>query len=113
MKKSVLLGITLVTMVSAWGDQPNVVILYADDMGYGDLGANAPESKIQTPNLDRLAAEGMRFTDGHSSSGVCTPSRFALLERYRAGEGCAPHAVSAEIRTVSAGRTLISLEQRL
>ncbi len=59
--------------------QPNIVILYADDMGYGDLGANNPDSKIPTPNLDRLAAEGMRFTDGHSSSGICTPSRYALL----------------------------------
>lgn len=58
---------------------PNIVILYADDMGYGDLGANNPESKIPTPHLDKLAAEGMRFTDGHSSSGICTPSRYALL----------------------------------
>ena len=59
--------------------QPNIVILYADDMGYGDLGAQNTESKIPTPNLDRLAKEGMRFTDGHSSSGICTPSRYALL----------------------------------
>jgi len=58
---------------------PNVVILYADDMGYGDLGANNPRSKIPTPHLDRLAAEGMRFTDAHSSSGICSPSRYALL----------------------------------
>lgn len=59
--------------------KPNIVILYADDMGYGDLGANNPASKIPTPNLDRLAAQGMRFTDAHSSSGVCTPSRYAML----------------------------------
>jgi arylsulfatase A len=59
--------------------RPNVVILYADDMGYGDLGANNPASKIPTPNLDQLAAAGMRFTDAHSSSGICTPSRYALL----------------------------------
>ena len=62
---------------------PNVVILYADDMGYGDLGANNPDSKIPTPHLDRLASGGTRFTDAHSSSGVCTPSRYALLHgRY-------------------------------
>ena len=61
------------------GVKPNIVILYADDMGYGDLGANNPASKIPTPHLDRLAAEGLRFTDGHSSSGVCTPSRYAML----------------------------------
>ncbi len=58
---------------------PNIVILYADDMGFGDLGANNPDSKISTPHLDRLAGEGMRFTDAHSSSGICTPSRYALL----------------------------------
>lgn len=53
---------------AAEGKKPNILILYADDMGYGDLGANHPDSKIPTPHLDRLAAEGMRFTDGHSSS---------------------------------------------
>ncbi len=63
--------------------QPNIVILYADDMGYGDLGIQNPQSKIPTPNLDKLAKAGMRFTDAHSSSGICTPSRYALLEgRY-------------------------------
>jgi arylsulfatase A len=61
------------------GKLPNIVIMYADDMGYGDLGVQNPESKIPTPNLDRLAGEGIRFTDAHSSSGVCTPSRYALL----------------------------------
>ena len=58
---------------------PNIVILYADDLGYGDLGCYNAESKIPTPHLDRLALEGMRFTDAHSSSGICTPSRYALL----------------------------------
>lgn len=58
---------------------PNVLILYVDDMGYGDPGCYNAESKIPTPNIDQLAREGMRFTDGHSSSGICTPSRYALL----------------------------------
>ncbi|MBI1247886.1 sulfatase-like hydrolase/transferase [bacterium] len=58
---------------------PNIVILYADDMGFGDLNANNPDSKIPTPNLDRLAHEGVRMTDAHSSSGICSPSRYALL----------------------------------
>ena len=63
--------------------KPNIVILYADDMGYGDLGIQNPESKIPTPHLDGLAREGTRFTDAHSSSGICTPSRYALLQgRY-------------------------------
>ena len=58
---------------------PNIVILYADDLGYGDLACFNPESKIPTPHLDRLAQQGTRFTDAHSSSGICTPSRYALL----------------------------------
>lgn len=60
-------------------ERPNILILYADDLGYGDLGCYNAESKIPTPHLDRLASEGIRFTDGHSSSGICTPSRYALL----------------------------------
>ncbi len=61
-------------------DRPNVVILYADDLGYGDFQANHPSSsKIPTPNMNRLASEGMRFTDAHSSSGCCSPSRYTLL----------------------------------
>ncbi len=49
-------------------EAPNVVIILADDLGYGDVGANNPDSKIPTPAMDRVAAEGMRFTDGHSPS---------------------------------------------
>ncbi len=64
---------------AAAASPPNIVILYADDMGYGDLGVQNPDSKIPTPHLDKLASEGMRFTDAHSSSGICTPSRYALL----------------------------------
>ena len=52
---------------------PNIIIIYADDMGYGDLNCQNPESKIPTPYLDQLASEGMRFTDAHSSSGICSP----------------------------------------
>lgn len=74
------LALALVLAVSnARAQGPNILLLYADDLGYGDLGANNPASKIPTPHLDRLAAEGMRFTDGHSSSGICTPSRYAML----------------------------------
>jgi len=65
--------------LSSVAKQPNILILYADDLGFGDLGCYHPKSKIPTPHLDQLAKEGMRFTDGHSSSGICTPSRYALL----------------------------------
>ncbi len=60
-------------------DLPNIVIIYADDLGYGDLGCYNPESKIVTPNIDRLADNGMLFTDAHSSATICSPSRYALL----------------------------------
>jgi arylsulfatase A len=58
---------------------PNIVFIMADDMGYGDVGCYNPESKIPTPNMDRLAAEGVRFTDAHSPSAVCTPTRYGVL----------------------------------
>lgn len=60
------------------GRSPNVVIILADDLGYGDLGCYSHPS-IRTPNLDRMAAEGMRFTDFYVAACVCTPSRAALL----------------------------------
>ena len=60
-------------------DKPNIVILYADDMGLGDMTCYNEDSKIPTPNLDKLAEGGAMFLDGHSSSGICTPSRYALL----------------------------------
>ncbi len=64
----------------AWGaSPPNVVFILADDLGYGDVGCYNPQSKVPTPNLDRLAAQGMRFTDAHSPSTVCTPTRYSLL----------------------------------
>jgi arylsulfatase A len=59
--------------------KPNIVYILADDLGYGDVGCYNPSSKIQTPHLDRLASEGVRFTDAHSPSAVCTPTRYALL----------------------------------
>jgi len=61
------------------GLRPNVVITLADDMGYGDPRCFNPESKIPTPNIDRLAREGMRFTNAHSPSAICVPTRYGLL----------------------------------
>ena len=58
--------------------KPNVVIIYGDDVGLGDVGAYGSKL-IPTPNIDKLAAEGLRFTDGHCSAATCTPSRFSLL----------------------------------
>jgi len=60
-------------------DKPNVVIILADDMGYGDVSSCNPAARTQTPNIDQLAAEGIRFTDAHSAGAVCIPSRYGLL----------------------------------
>ena len=57
---------------------PNIVLIFADDLGYGDLGCYGA-TKVKTPNIDRLAKQGRMFTDAHSASAVCTPSRYALL----------------------------------
>ena len=64
--------------------RPNIVFILADDMGYGDLACQNPESKIPTPNLDQLATEGMRFTEAHSPSAVCSPTtRYTVSLRRR------------------------------
>jgi arylsulfatase A len=59
--------------------QPNIVFILADDLGYGDVACYNPDSKVPTPHLDRLARQGMRFTDAHSPSTVCTPTRYSLM----------------------------------
>lgn len=58
--------------------QPNIVIIYVDDLGYGDVGSYGA-TRFQTPAIDRLASEGLRFTNGHSAAATCTPSRYAML----------------------------------
>src|SRR5688500_17666838 len=57
---------------------PNIVLIYADDLGYGDVSCYGAK-RIHTPNIDRLAREGLRFTHGHSTSATCTPSRYSML----------------------------------
>ena len=59
--------------------RPNVNYILADDLGFGDMGCNNPASRIPTPHLDRLASQGMRFTNAHAPTSVCTPSRYAVL----------------------------------
>lgn len=60
-------------------ERPNIVLILADDLGYGDISSFNPSSKIRTPHVDRLAEEGMRLTDAHASGSWCTPSRYGLL----------------------------------
>lgn len=94
---------------------PNIIVILADDMGYGDVKALNPESKIPTPHLDRLVGEGMHFTDAHTNSAVCTPTRYGLLTgryafRTRLKSGV---LVGHEPSLIEAGRTTIgSLMQK-
>lgn len=68
---------------SATADKPNVVVIMADDLGYGDLNCYNTDSRIPTPNIDALAQNGLSFTDAHSPSAVCTPTRYSfLIGRY-------------------------------
>jgi len=62
----------------AAGNKPNIIVILADDVGYGDLSCYGA-TKVKTPNLDRIAREGIRFTDAHSSSATCTPTRYSLI----------------------------------
>ena len=65
--------------ISGQSKAPNILLILADDLGYGDVGCYNSASRIPTPNLDRLALEGMRFTDAHSPCTVCTPTRYSLM----------------------------------
>ncbi len=73
-------ALCVLTVGAATGSRPNILLILADDLGYGDVQCYNPQrGKIPTPNIDRLAAQGMRFTDAHTSSGVCSPTRYTLL----------------------------------
>ena len=74
-----ILLLTLTTFSHATASNPNIIFILSDDQGFGDVSALNPESKIPTPNIDRSATEGMIFSDGHSSSAVCTPTRYSVL----------------------------------
>lgn len=60
-------------------DTPNIILILVDDLGYGDIAAYNEQSKIKTPHLDKLAAQGMRFSDAHAAGSTCVPSRYGLL----------------------------------
>lgn len=87
---------------SAKNDHPNIILIYTDDVGYGDIGCYGANT-IATPNIDKLAKAGVRFTNAHATSATCTPSRFSLLTgRYawrKQGTGVAPGNASLIIPT--------------
>ena len=80
-RRYLLVLLTLGFGVTLWSKgKPNILVIYADDLGYGDIQCYNPKrGKIPTPHIDKLASQGMQFTDAHSSSGVCSPSRYTIL----------------------------------
>lgn len=78
MRIGILLCLLFTSSIHA-ATKPNIVFILADDLGYGDVACYNAESKIPTPNLDQLAVDGMRFTDAHSPSTVCTPTRYSIM----------------------------------
>ncbi len=76
---AVLCFVFCISTAEVSASRPNVVLIMADDMGYGDVGCYNAESKIPTPHMDELSRQGMRFTDAHTPSSVCTPTRYGLL----------------------------------
>ena len=79
MNRLLIVVLAVASSHSLAAETPNVLLILADDLGYGDVGCYNPESKVATPHLDRLAAQGLRFTDAHSPSTVCTPTRYSIL----------------------------------
>ncbi len=71
--------LSLLALAARAADRPNVIYILCDDLGYGDVSCLNPQGKIRTPHLDRIAREGMIFTDAHSGSAVCTPTRYGIL----------------------------------
>ncbi len=105
----VLPALDLSTVLEASPKHPNIIYILADDLGYGDVSSYNPESRIQTPHVDRLAAEGMRFTDAHTPSAVCTPTRYGILTgryswrtrlKYRVLDGFDPPLIESDRITV-------------
>jgi arylsulfatase A-like enzyme len=84
LRRCALAAVALLASPVAAADKPNIVFILADDLGWGDLGCYG-QTKIQTPNLDRLAKEGMRFTQAYAGSTVCAPSRCALMTGLHTG----------------------------
>ena len=80
MYKKLYALLTLFSLSTLWAEKPNIVYIICDDLGYGDIQClNPKKGKILTPHVDKLAAEGMIFTDAHSGSSVCTPTRYGVL----------------------------------
>lgn len=105
---ALLLLIGCLYCADAEGSPPNLIVIYADDLGYGDISCNGATA-IRTPNVDRLAKEGLRFTDGHSSAATCTPSRYAMMTGEYAWRKKGTHILPGDAKLIiEPGRTTMA-----
>ena len=105
-----LLTILIIPLLLSAAEKPNIIIVLADDMGIGDMTPSNPDCKIKTPILQKMADEGILFMDAHSTSAVCTPTRYGLLTgRYNwrsvkargVLSGTSPHLIPADRPTLA------------
>ena len=110
MNKLITVSSILLAATAVKAQSPNVIFILADDLGYGDISAFNPESKIHTPNIDNLTHSGISFTDAHSSSALSTPSRYSIITgRYpwrttmKSGvlNGFSPAMITPDRRTIA------------
>lgn len=110
MNKLITISSVLLTATAVKAQSPNVIFILADDLGYGDISAFNPESKIHTPSIDNLTHSGISFTDAHSSSALSTPSRYSIITgRYpwrttmKSGvlNGFSPAMITPDRRTIA------------
>ncbi len=100
------LSIQITASGSSVSPSPNIILILADDLGYGDCTVTNPESKIKTPHLEQLAREGLSFTDAHAAASTCTPSRYGLLT------GITPVRTGVLNTLLSEGKPIISEEEK-
>jgi arylsulfatase A len=109
MHNRILAALLLAGWAAAAQPKPNIVYILADDMGYGDPRCQNPASPIATPHIDRLAREGMRFTDAHAPASLCTPTRYGILTGRYAWRGRLQQGVSRQYDPplIEAGRPTV------
>lgn len=107
---AILTGGTILGQEKDGNSSPNIIYILADDLGYGDLKCFNPEGKIHTPNLDTMAANGIMFTDAHTSSAVCSPTRYGILTgRYNWRSSLKKSVLSGYSKSlIKQGRTTIA-----
>ncbi|HQW27816.1 MAG TPA: arylsulfatase [Verrucomicrobiales bacterium] len=114
--KLLILSVALCALCALCGltraaERPNILIILVDDMGYGDPRCFNPQSKIATPHIDRLAAEGMKFTNAHAAAAICVPSRYSLLTGRMPYRNWSTTGVKGVRKQTKKGREIIHFPQ--